>query len=81
MPSVDAVHTLFCVHTQLTPMKTEKCREAAASEPQDAVGIVVTSGKREGTPPRAVAFMWGARVAPVPSLPYGRWKRPIPTAA
>lgn len=39
-------------------------------------GIVITRGA-EKTPgkPRISAFIWGGKVRPVPTLPYGRWKR------
>lgn len=38
-------------------------------------GIVITRG--ETTPPRepkVSAFIWGGKVRPTPTLPYGRWK-------
>ena len=38
-------------------------------------GIVITRGN---TPvpkqPRISAFIWGGKVRPTPTLPYGRWK-------
>ena len=41
-------------------------------------GIVVTdcSGKsrEDGEEPRIAAFIWGGKVRPAPTLPYGRWK-------
>ncbi len=41
-------------------------------------GIVITdgweNGKTEGKEPRILAFIWGGRVRPPPTLPYGRWK-------
>jgi hypothetical protein len=46
----------------------------------DAVGIVVKNGAEAERRPRAVAFVWGGKVRPAPSLPYGRWK-PVLTAA
>ena len=27
-----------------------------------------------GRPPRIAAFIWGGKVRPAPTLPYGRWK-------
>lgn len=38
-------------------------------------GIVINRG-REGAPrqPRISAFIWGGKVRPAPTLPYGRWK-------
>lgn len=48
----------------------------------DAVGIVVhNGGGAGGASPRTVAFVWGGKVRPAPSLPYGRWKRGVRTAA
>lgn len=46
----------------------------------DAIGIVVKNGAEAERRPRAVAFVWGGKVRPAPSLPYGRWK-PVLTAA
>lgn len=41
-------------------------------------GIVITdgweNGSGEGKEPRILAFIWGGRVSPAPTLPYGRWK-------
>ncbi|MGW8268599.1 MAG: hypothetical protein ACWGSQ_19700 [Longimicrobiales bacterium] len=41
-------------------------------------GIVVTDRKAEdtvpGNGPRIAAFIWGGKVKPTPTLPYGRWK-------
>ncbi len=41
-------------------------------------GIVVVDRKAEGTGngngPRIAAFIWGGKVKPTPTLPYGRWK-------
>jgi hypothetical protein len=42
--------------------------------PENAVGIVVHDGRRSEAKPRAVAVVWGGKVRPQPSLPYGRWK-------
>lgn len=47
---------------------------------RDAVGIVVKDGGEEAPRPRAVAFVWGVRVRPAPSLPYGRWKKALTAA-
>ena len=42
------------------------------------LGIVVTDRPAEvagdGTRPRIAAFIWGGKVRPTPTLPYGRWK-------
>lgn len=41
-------------------------------------GIVITDGRRSRVPtaraPRIHAFVWGGKVRPSPTLPYGRWK-------
>ena len=41
-------------------------------------GIVITDGWEDETSvervPRILAFIWGGRVSPTPTLPYGRWK-------
>jgi hypothetical protein len=44
----------------------------------DTTGIVVTDRKadlEEGLDhPRIFAFVWGEKVRPAPTLPYGRWR-------
>ncbi|MBT8397817.1 MAG: hypothetical protein HKO65_12010 [Gemmatimonadetes bacterium] len=45
---------------------------------EDSAGIVVTES-RAGFPdreehPRIAAFIWGGKVRPAPTLPFGRWK-------
>ena len=38
-------------------------------------GIVIRSAEEnEEIPPRITAFIWGGKVRPVPTLPFGRWK-------
>jgi hypothetical protein len=41
-------------------------------------GIVVTDGRGAGPlgarEPRIQAFIWGGKVRPTPTLPFGRWK-------
>ena len=41
-------------------------------------GIVVTDCQVDspsgGNGPRIAAFIWGGKVRPTPTLPYGRWK-------
>ena len=56
-------------------------RDDQGGPASDAVGIVVQSGSREERPPRTVAFVWGVRVLPAPSLPFGRWKSAVLSAA
>ncbi len=41
-------------------------------------GIVIRGTGEPETKPRIAAFIWGGKVRPVPTLPFGRWK---PTAA
>ena len=50
-------------------------------EGREVVGIVVSRGAEEERRPRAVAFVWGGKVRPAPSLPYGRWKNGVRPAA
>ncbi|MFH1763450.1 MAG: hypothetical protein ABIF09_04580 [Gemmatimonadota bacterium] len=43
-----------------------------------SAGIVVTDCQGDasgrGGHPRIAAFIWGGKVRPTPTLPYGRWK-------
>jgi hypothetical protein len=43
-----------------------------------SLGIVVTDRPSEvagdDNRPRIAAFIWGGKVRPAPTLPYGRWK-------
>ena len=45
---------------------------------ESAQGIVVADRKAQKTVPaegpRIAAFIWGGKVKPAPTLPYGRWK-------
>jgi hypothetical protein len=45
---------------------------------ESSPGIVVTDCQgypsAEGGHPRIAAFIWGGKVRPTPTLPYGRWK-------
>lgn len=41
-------------------------------------GIVIHRGGAAAPKPAISAFIWGGKVRPEPTLPYGRWK---PTAA
>ena len=45
---------------------------------ESSSGIVVTDCQgdpsAEGGHPRIAAFIWGGKVRPTPTLPYGRWK-------
>jgi hypothetical protein len=63
-------------------MKIDSGKDSTARCMADAVGIVVQNGAHAARPPRAVAFVWGGKVRPRPSLPFGRWKaKGIRTAA
>lgn len=40
-------------------------------------GIVISDGRQVVRPlhrPRITAFIWGGKVRPTPTLPFGRWK-------
>ena len=50
-------------------------------ESRDPMGIVVQDGAQGRRRPRAVAFVWGPEVSPAPSLPFGRWKTGVLSAA
>lgn len=57
-------------------MKTGREDEGREPRIQDPLrGIVITRGG-DPTPqrPRISAFIWGGKVRPTPTLPYGRWK-------
>lgn len=48
------------------------------NEGEGSPGIVVTDRQEDasglGHQPRIAAFIWGGKVRPSPTLPYGRWK-------
>ncbi len=50
----------------------------AGTERKVPAGIVIRGGeeKQEVKPPRISAFIWGGKVNPEPTLPFGRWKSP-----
>lgn len=56
-------------------VKKRKDRSTARNMP---AGIVIRGRPTAAEKPRISAFIWGGKVRPVPTLPYGRWK---PTAA
>lgn len=40
-------------------------------------GIVIAAGRdaaRQEREPRIAAFIWGGKIRPTPTLPFGRWK-------
>ena len=45
-----------------------------SGEDNGARGIVVLDGARPEVRPQIFAFVWGGKVRPVPTLPFGRWK-------
>jgi len=55
--------------------------EPSPVESHDPMGIVVQEGGTDRKRPRAVAFVWGPEVSPAPSLPFGRWKTDVLSAA
>jgi len=52
--------------------------EEAVLTKETVQGIVVADRKTavpvQGDGPRIAAFIWGGKVRPTPTLPYGRWK-------
>ncbi len=59
----------------------ETIREVEAPserEEEEAAGILVRDRMEPVRPPVIAAFIWGGKVRPVPTLPFGRWK---PSAA
>lgn len=48
----------------------------ATPKPRPVRGIVITRGDTGEHPrrPRISAFIWGGKVRPTPTLPFGRWK-------
>lgn len=43
-------------------------------EDAGTLGIVVLDGAHPEVRPQISAFVWGGKVRPVPTLPFGRWK-------
>jgi hypothetical protein len=48
--------------------------QATQPEGQDPPGIVIRDGGAPPVVPAIAAFIWGGKVRPLPTLPYGRWK-------
>jgi hypothetical protein len=47
----------------------------AGTERKLPAGIVIRGGEEEKEkPPAITAFIWGGKVRPEPTLPFGRWK-------
>lgn len=56
-------------------MGTNRKVEMPSEDVQDRVaGILVRDRIEPARPPVISAFIWGGRVRPVPTLPFGRWK-------
>ena len=55
-----------------------KKRDAKVIERELPAGIVIHDVEAAERKPLISAFIWGGKVRPEPTLPYGRWK---PTAA
>ncbi len=62
-------------------MKCEGTRlrdDGGKGERSGIPGIVIADGqgvhRRPAGGPRIQAFVWGGKVHPTPTLPYGRWK-------
>lgn len=49
-------------------------RDQEFIEQDQPVGIVIRGGEDEVVKPSIAAFIWGGKVRPVPTLPFGRWK-------
>lgn len=50
------------------------------AEEQSPAGIIIRDAGEAPRRPAVTAFIWGGRIRPVPTLPFGRWKV-TPTAA
>ena len=57
--------------------RVEGAEEELGSD-EDSPGIFVTDSQGDSSGkdghPRISAFIWGGKVPPTPTLPYGRWK-------
>jgi hypothetical protein len=53
-------------------------KDGFRSRDGEVPGIVIADGRLGSilgdTPPRIAAFIWGGKVRPAPTLPFGRWK-------
>jgi len=60
----------------ITPRVARVAEEGQGGEMSQ--GIVVVDIRTEATEdssgPRIAAFIWGGKVRPAPTLPYGRWR-------
>jgi hypothetical protein len=53
-------------------MEGKKRPPVKLERPLATPGIVIRGGFEPPRQPRVLAFIWGGKVRPVPSLPYGR---------
>ena len=56
----------------------DEATEPVMALERDPHGIVIRDRAGEPRQPRIIAFIWGGRTQPLPTLPFGRWK---PSAA
>lgn len=55
--------------------------DASCCEARDRIEMTMQEVAQGRKRARAVAFVWGPEVSPAPSLPFGRWKAPVVSAA
>lgn len=55
-------------------MKTDRQRKGAGEARQNPPGIVIHDRRAAPQAPLITAFIWGSKVRPFPTLPFGRWK-------
>jgi hypothetical protein len=48
--------------------------EARRGEPLPGIVIAGADRGSDARAPRIAAFIWGGKIRPTPTLPYGRWK-------
>lgn len=53
---------------------TREVQAPSEREADGAAGILVRDRVEPVRPPLISAFIWGGKVRPVPTLPFGRWK-------
>lgn len=55
-------------------MEAEEKGREPGRERVDPPGIVISADAGPSQGPAISAFIWGGRVRPTPTLPFGRWK-------
>lgn len=58
-----------------TRMETSLEVKAPGERAHGAAGIVIKDQMEPVTRPVIAAFIWGGKVRPSPTLPFGRWKQ------